>query len=163
MFTALTLNNIVNEQTDEGVSSLVDTWILVRDIEFNGERNRGMYIMKARGMKHSNQVREFIITSQGLDLIEVYMGPEGVLTGSAREIEELRDKMGRELSGYALDRKDREINRKRKNLETKIAVLKDKFESIAEELEKAYKEEEVKQNLARKSLRDLTRIRRDKK
>jgi circadian clock protein KaiC len=77
MFTALTLNNIVNEQTDEGVSSLVDAWLLVRDIEFNGERNRGMYIMKSRGMKHSNQVREFIITDKGLDLVEVYLGPDG--------------------------------------------------------------------------------------
>jgi circadian clock protein KaiC len=68
MFTALSLNTIVNEQTDEGVSSLVDAWILVRDIEFNGERNRGLYVMKSRGMKHSNQVREFVITNTGLNL-----------------------------------------------------------------------------------------------
>jgi circadian clock protein KaiC len=74
MFTALTLNNIVNEQTDEGVSSLVDAWILVRDIELNGERNRGMYIMKSRGMKHSNQVREFVISDEGLNLVDVYLG-----------------------------------------------------------------------------------------
>jgi circadian clock protein KaiC len=85
MFTALSLNTIVNEQTDEGVSSLVDAWILVRDIEFNGERNRGLYVMKSRGMKHSNQVREFVITDKGLNLIEVYLGPGGVLTGSARQ------------------------------------------------------------------------------
>ncbi len=75
VFTALSLNNVVNEQTDEGVSSLVDAWVLVRDIEFNGERNRGMYIMKSRGMKHSNQVREFVITDKGLDLVDVYLGP----------------------------------------------------------------------------------------
>ncbi|HUC80867.1 MAG TPA: ATPase domain-containing protein [Flavisolibacter sp.] len=68
LFTALSLNTIVNEQTDEGVSSLVDAWLLVRDIESNGERNRGMYIMKSRGMKHSNQVREFVINDSGLDL-----------------------------------------------------------------------------------------------
>ena len=74
LFTALTLNNIVNEQIDEGVSSLVDAWLLVRDIESNGERNRGLYIMKSRVMKHSNQVREFIITSNGLDLVDVYLG-----------------------------------------------------------------------------------------
>jgi circadian clock protein KaiC len=82
MFTALTLNNIINEQTDEGVSSLVDAWLLVRDIEYNGERNRGMYIMKSRGMKHSNQVREFVISNEGLNLVDVYLGPEGVIVGS---------------------------------------------------------------------------------
>ena len=91
MFTALTLNTIVSEQTDEGVSSLVDAWLLVRDIESNGERNRGMYIMKSRGMKHSNQVREFVISDEGLDLVDVYLGPEGVLTGSAREEQQLSE------------------------------------------------------------------------
>ncbi|MGN6638613.1 MAG: circadian clock protein KaiC, partial [Mucilaginibacter sp.] len=75
MFTALALNTVVGDQTDEGVSSLVDTWLLVRDIESNGERNRGLYVIKSRGMKHSNQVREFVITDSGLDLVDVYLGP----------------------------------------------------------------------------------------
>src|SRR6476469_10179680 len=97
MFTALSLNTIVNEQTDEGVSSLVDAWILVRDIEFNGERNRGLYVMKSRGMKHSNQVREFIITNDGLDLVDVYLSPDGVLTGSAREAQQLSEVTGEVL------------------------------------------------------------------
>lgn len=82
MLTAL--NSGTTEHIDENVSSLVDTWILVRDIERDGERNRGIYIMKSRGMKHSNEVREFIISSKGLDLIEVFRGDEGVLIGSAR-------------------------------------------------------------------------------
>jgi circadian clock protein KaiC len=102
MFTALSLNTIVNEQTDEGVSSLVDAWLLVRDIESNGERNRGMYVMKSRGMKHSNQVREFIITDEGLNLVEVYLGVDGVLTGSAREAEQLKETTGEALRDYAL-------------------------------------------------------------
>jgi circadian clock protein KaiC len=123
MFTALTLNTVVNEQTDEGVSSLVDAWLLVRDIEFNGERNRGMYVMKSRGMKHSNQVREFLITDKGLSLVDVYLGPEGVLTGSAREAEQLKEHTGNALRDYALSRKDREILRKRKVLEAKISSL----------------------------------------
>ncbi|MGI4749519.1 MAG: circadian clock protein KaiC [Janthinobacterium lividum] len=109
MFTALNLNTIVNEQTDEGVSSLVDAWLLVRDIEFNGERNRGLYIMKSRGMKHSNQVREFVITNQGLNLIDVYLGPEGVLTGSAREAQEMSEHAGKVVYRHGLTRKDREI------------------------------------------------------
>jgi circadian clock protein KaiC len=76
---------VENEHTDEGISSLVDARLLVKDIEFNGERNRGMYIMKSRGMKHSNQIREFVITDKGLDLVNLYLVPDGVLTGSASE------------------------------------------------------------------------------
>ncbi len=90
MFTALTLNNTINEQTDEGVSSLVDAWLTVRDIELNGERNRGIYIMKSRGMNHSKRIREFIITSKGLDIVDVINGPEGILIGSAREAFQLK-------------------------------------------------------------------------
>lgn len=85
MFTALTFNNENNGQGDEGVSSLVDAWLKVRDIESNGERNRGIYIMKSRGMKNSNKVREFLITNKGIDLVDIVVSPEGVLTGSARE------------------------------------------------------------------------------
>src|SRR6185437_12469069 len=141
MFTALTLNTVVSEQTDEGVSSLVDAWILVRDIEFNGERNRGMYIMKSRGMKHSNQVREFVISDRGIDLVEVYLGPDGVLTGSAREAQKLHEQAGQVLRTNAMSMKDREVLRKRKVLEAQIANLKTEFESVEEELNKVYIEE----------------------
>ena len=92
-------------QTDEGVSSLVDAWILVRDIEANGERNRGIYIMKSRGMKHSNQVREFVITDNGIDLMDVYLSCEGVLIGSAREAQQLNEITGEEFRTYAVARK----------------------------------------------------------
>lgn len=85
MFTALTFNSENNWQHDEGVSSLVDAWLKVRDIEHNGERNRAIYIMKSRGMKNSNKVREFLITNKGIELVDIVVGPNGVLTGSARE------------------------------------------------------------------------------
>ena len=159
MFTALTLNNIVTEQTDEGVSSLVDAWLMVRDIEFNGERNRGMYIMKSRGMKHSNQVREFVITDKGLDLVEVYLGPQGVLTGSAREAYALNEETGKALRNYGLSRKDREIKRKGTIMESKIAELKAEFESVQEELNKIYLEEELKKEVEEKNRRYATDIR----
>ncbi len=161
LFTALSLNNIVNEQTDEGVSSLVDAWLLVRDIEYNGERNRGMYVMKSRGMKHSNQVREFLINDKGLSLVDVYLGPEGVLTGSAREAEQLREHTGKALHDYALNRKDREILRKRKVLESKISSLQTEFESVEEELNKIYLEEELKKKVADENRRHLLAMRRD--
>jgi circadian clock protein KaiC len=160
MFTALSINTVANEQTDEGVSSLVDAWLSVRDIEFNGERNRGMYIMKSRGMKHSNQVREFIITDKGLDLVEVYLGPEGVLTGSAREAQKILEETGSLLRENATGRKDREILRKRKVLEAKISSLQTEFESAEEELNKTYQEEEVIKKVSDKTRIDLTAFRR---
>jgi circadian clock protein KaiC len=159
MFTALTLNTVVNEQTDEGVSSLVDAWLRVSDIESNGERNRGMYIMKSRGMKHSNQVREFVITDQGLDLIDVYLGPEGILTGSAREAQELLERTGKVLHQNAMNRKDREISRKRSVLESKISGLKSEFESAEEELNRIYIEEQLKLDIAKENRRKMTEIR----
>ncbi|MES2266570.1 MAG: circadian clock protein KaiC [Bacteroidota bacterium] len=160
MFTALSLNTIVNEQTDEGVSSLVDAWFLVRDIEFNGERNRGLYVMKSRGMKHSNQVREFVITNNGLDLIDVYLGPDGILTGSAREQQMLLERTGDAIRISAVSRKDREISRKRQMLEAKIASLQTEFESVEEELNKVHMEEELKKEILEKNREEVTRLRR---
>jgi circadian clock protein KaiC len=162
MFTALTLNTIISDQTDEGVSSLVDAWLLVRDIEYNGERNRGMYIMKSRGMKHSNQVREFVITDKGLDLVDVYLGPEGVLTGSAREAQILQEQTGEVLRDYAYGRKDREISRKRKVLEAKISSLQTEFESIEEELNKVSQEEELVKQVTEKTRAEITHRRGEK-
>ncbi len=155
MFTALSLNTIINEQTDEGVSSLVDAWITIRDIETNGERNRGLYLMKSRGMKHSNQVREFVITSHGLNLIDVYLGESGILVGSAREAQQLNELAGVELRHHALNRKDREIGRKRKVLEAKIASLQEEFDSINEELNKTYMEEDLRKEILEKNRQQL--------
>lgn len=159
MFTALALNDNKTEQTDEGVSSLVDVWILVRDIESNGERNRGLYVMKSRGMKHSNQVREFVITDEGLKLVEVFLGPEGVLTGSARVTQQLMERTSEAIRDHAVSRKDREIERKRLVLESKISTLKEEFESLQEELNKSYIEEELKKTIFEDNRKELTRKR----
>jgi len=160
MFTALTLNNIVNEQTDEGVSSLVDAWLLIRDIENNGERNRGLYIMKSRGMKHSNQIREFIITDDGLNLVDVFLTEDGVLTGSAREARVLLEQTGEVIHAQAISRKDRELERKRKVLESKIDSLRSEYESAEEELNKVYVEEALKKQVMGETLSKLTDLRR---
>lgn len=159
MFTALTLNNIVNDQTDEGVSSLVDAWLLVRDMELGGERNKGMYIMKSRGMKHSNQIREFVITDNGLNLVDVFLSENAVLIGSAREAEQLKEQTGELLRNYRLDKKDREILRRRKVLESEIARLQTEFESAEEELNTIYKEDELKKQIAENNREEMTRIR----
>ncbi len=159
MFTALNLNTIINEQTDEGVSSLVDAWVTVKDIEANGERNRGLYIMKSRGMKHSNQIREFIITDEGVNLIDVYIGPDGVLTGSAREAQQLSELTGAELRTHAVGRKDREIIRKRTVLEAKIASLNEEFDSVQDELNKTYLEEDLRKEITEKNRNQLSQKR----
>jgi len=156
LFTALNFISTIKEQSDEGVSSLVDAWVVVRDIENNGERNRGLYIMKSRGMKHSNQVREFIITDKGIDLVPVYLGPGGVLTGSAREAQQLDEVAGVELKTHELGRKDREIERKRLVLEAKIASLKEEFESVQEQLNKTYLEEDLKKEIMERIRKQLT-------
>ncbi|MDB5279202.1 MAG: kaiC [Ferruginibacter sp.] len=162
LFTALTLNTIINENTDEGVSSLVDAWLLVRDIEFNGERNRGMYIMKSRGMKHSNQVREFVINDNGLELVDVFLGPEGVLTGSARVAHQLMEKTENALKAFSLNRKDREIERKSSMLEAKISGLRSEFESVKDELNRIYQEEELKQEVLNQNREAMINLRKEK-
>jgi circadian clock protein KaiC len=161
MFTALALRGNTIEQTDEGVSSIVDAWLLVRDIESNGERNRGMYIMKSRGMKHSNQVREFVITDKGLSLVDVFLGPDGVLIGSAREQQQLLEAMGLALRNHATSRKDKAIERKKKVLAAKIASLEEEFESVKDELNKTYVEDALKTEILEKNRNEMIRKRLD--
>ena len=112
-----------------GITSLVDTWLQVRDIEIGGERNRGLYVLKSRGMPHSNQIREFVIGSNGIDLLDVYRGPDGVLTGSMRQAQQAReraDALSREQSRAA---RARDRARERVVLEARIAALRDELEA----------------------------------
>ena len=154
----LKLNNItalftsLNKQTDdlrpdlaeESVSSLVDTWITVRDMEGLGERNRGVFIIKSRGMGHSNQVREFIISNKGIQLLDVELGPNGILTGAARKSHELNKKVSKLKLQDELERKDREIARRKKVLQANIEALQGEFESAVEELTILKATEELK-------------------
>jgi circadian clock protein KaiC len=143
MLTALTIptgNSL--ELTEEGISSLVDTWILVRDVEGIGERNRGIFVIKARGMNHSNQVREFMITNRGIKLLDVNIGPTGILTGSARMAYQMQQKNKATAKQNEIERKDRELSRKRKILEASIENMRTEFESIEEELRQIHAEEQ---------------------
>lgn len=159
LFTALVFDKENAPQADEGISSLVDAWVQVRDLENNGERNRGIYIMKSRGMSHSNQVREFVITNKGLELVDIYLGPDGILVGSAREAQELQEVTGVELRTYAAGKKDKEIERKKLILEAKIASLKEEFESVQDELNKTFVEEQLKKQIMEKNREQLTNTR----
>jgi circadian clock protein KaiC len=125
------------ERTDVEISSIVDTWLFMRDIELDGERNRALYVLKSRGMAHSNQLREFLLTPQGVDLLDVYVGPEGVLTGSSRLSQEAREKAAALARQQDAERKDRDRTRKREALEARIAALRKEFEVEEAEAETA--------------------------
>jgi circadian clock protein KaiC len=139
LFTALTHSHSSDsmERTNEAISSLVDTWLLVRDIEFNGERNRAIHILKSRGMPHSNQVREFLVTTHGVNLIDVYTGTEGMLTGTARLAQEMRTKALVAANEQRINLKSRELERKRKAMELQIEALRAEIESDEEDLNSA--------------------------
>ncbi len=120
---SLTHDGNAIEQSEVEISSLIDTWLFVRDIELGGERNRGMYILKSRGMAHSNQIREFVLGPQGVELVDVYLGPAGVLTGSARIAQAAMEREGETAGRRDLKRQQAEMLSKRKALEAQIAAL----------------------------------------
>jgi circadian clock protein KaiC len=121
------------EATDVGISSIVDTWLLVRDIELGGERNRGLYVLKSRGMAHSNQIREFLLTPEGIDLLDVYVGAEGVLTGSMRVAQEARERSTALARAQEMELRQRELKRRRAALEAQIRALREEFEAVEDE------------------------------
>jgi circadian clock protein KaiC len=130
------------ENSDAGISSLIDTWLLLRDIELSGERNRGLYVLKSRGMANSNQIREFILTDHGVELREAYIGASGGLTGSARVAQEALENAEVLTHKHEIARKKREIERKRKALESQIAALHADFDSEESEAVKLIKTEQ---------------------
>ena len=133
VFVSLTGGGDDLEKTNIGVSSLTDTWILLRDVELNGERNRCLYVLKSRGMAHSNQVREFVMTNQGIRLIPAYIGAGGVLTGSSRLSQEARERA--EAVGRVQEKRRRqeELNRKRTALQAQISSLQAEVAAVEQE------------------------------
>jgi len=145
LFTSLVSGRYAQQDmAEEGVPSLVDTWISVRDLEGVGERNRGLSILKARGMSHSNQVREFLVTEHGIELLNVVIGPTGIITGASRLAQALQEQAQALAQQQELERKDREIERKRRVLEATIANLRTEFESVEEELRQINEDERAR-------------------
>ncbi len=128
------LGNGAEEASDVGISSIMDTWLLLRDVEEAGERNRMIFVLKSRGMAHSNQVREFRFTPDGVQLVPAYLGPEGVLTGSARLTQEARARATQSVREGEIQRFEREIARRRERLDAQIEDLRRSFASEEEEL-----------------------------
>lgn len=124
------------EKTEMSVSSLMDTWLLLRDIELNGERNRGIYVLKSRGMAHSNQIREFVLSNKGIQLLRVYLGSEGVLTGSARVAQEAMEKEAAFERAQHSELTAAVLERRRKSMEAQIAAMRAEFEAEKQEAAK---------------------------
>ena len=134
LFTSLTQGGHVLQQSEMAMSSLMDSWLLLQDLEGNGERNRVLNVLKARGMAHSNQVREFLISDRGIDLVDAYIGPSGVLTGSARAAQEALETAAVLAGQQEAARRKRELERKRVALGRQISGLRSDYETEAVEL-----------------------------
>jgi circadian clock protein KaiC len=135
LFTDLVHGGSSLESSNEEISSLIDTWISLRDLETQNERNRGLHIVKSRGMAHSNQIREFLLTNKGIQILDVYLGSTGVLTGSARMTQEARERADAAALLQMQARKKSERQRKRAELERHIAQLRAEFEANERENE----------------------------
>ncbi|HYN79093.1 MAG TPA: circadian clock protein KaiC [Lamprocystis sp. (in: g-proteobacteria)] len=132
-FTSLTSGGNLLDHTDTIISSLIDTWVLLLAIDAGGEHNRALSILKSRGMAHSNQTREFLMTPHGVELRDVYVGPGGVLTGSAREAQAAEEQATGLAARQEIERTQRLLERRRAALDAQIAALRAEFE--AQEIE----------------------------
>jgi circadian clock protein KaiC len=160
MFTSLTSAQHNIEDSEVDVSSLMDAWLLVKNIESNGERNRGLYILKARGIAHSNQTREFLLTDHGIELIDAYIGPEGVLMGSARSSQLAREQAAAAERQQATARKQRELRREQELYEAQLLALKVQHESERDQILTELDEEQNRLRIGADQRLEIARLRR---
>lgn len=159
IMTSLVSGGDALEQTGVDISSLIDVWILLQDLDAGGERNHLLYIMKARGQAHSNQVREYTLGQHGLRITRAYLGPEGVLTGSARMAQEAREKANALLRKQELMRRDAELTRKRKSMEAQVAALHAEYEAAALAAKTSSEEETMREKTLDENRLEMARSR----
>jgi len=159
LFTSLTAADSALERTAVGISSLMDTWLSLSTIELNGERNRGLYIIKSRGMAHSNQIREFLITDHGIELLDVNLGPGGVLTGSARLAQATHDRGEAVVRQQEVERRRHDVERKHAALDAQIAVLRAEYEREADEVQDSVAELQQREQRTQLDRAEMTRQR----
>lgn len=157
---SLTRGGALLERTEVGISSLADTWILLRDIELDGERNRCLYVLKSRGMAHSNQLREFIMSDRGIELIPAYIGSGGVLTGSSRVAQEAREKAETLVREQEIQFKAQESNQKRLALQSQIAALQAELEAEQRGMERISRENRERENQVERDRSEIAKSRR---
>jgi len=160
MFTSLTSSGHDIEDSEVGVSSLMDAWLLVKSIESNGERNRGLYVLKARGIAHSNQVREFVLTDHGIELIDAYIGAEGVLMGSARSSQIAREKVADVDRKLTTAHKERELRRNQELYEAQLVALRGQYEAEREAILRELDDEKTRLAMATAQQGEIARLRR---
>ena len=160
LFTSLTSDGgPTPEDSQLGVSSLMDTWLLLRNVEFNGERNRTIYVLKSRGMAHSNQVREFVLSDRGIDLVDVYLGADHVLTGMARLTQEGHERAAAELRRQDHELKLRQLASKRKAIEAQIAALQTEADTEAAAVNFAIAQETLQERITQKNTEVMAQLR----
>jgi circadian clock protein KaiC len=137
----------------------MDTWILLRNLESDGERNRGLYVLKSRGTAHSNQIREFRLSERGISLTPVYVGSAGVLTGTARSNQEANERAETLRRAEARQRLQRQLERKRRTLEAEVAALKLAFDAETEELSAELAEDDRHERTLMENVSARTRLR----
>jgi circadian clock protein KaiC len=140
LFTSLIHGDRDIETSDVGISSLMDVWLMLRDVEHNGERNRLLHVLKARGMAHSNQVREFRLSPQGIHLVDAYIGSAGVLTGTARLAQEARERDAEAARLEEVNRRERELQRRHLALQVQVEALQVELETNALDRERLHAE-----------------------
>jgi circadian clock protein KaiC len=159
LFTSLTHGGHALQQSEVAMSSLMDAWLLLQDLEGNGERNRVLYVLKARGMAHSNQVREFLISSNGIDLVDAYIGPSGVLTGTSRVAQASREKADALASLQEASRRKRELEHKRTTIEQQIVALRSEYETEEADLRRIDQQLGTRTRVLMAERTDLARLR----
>jgi len=160
LFTSLTSGGSATpEDSQVGISSLMDTWLLLRNVEFNGERNRTLYVLKSRGMVHSNQVREFVLGDKGIELVDVYLSADRVLTGTARVAQEVQERAAAELRRQDHERKLRQLAIKQKAIEAQIAALKAEAKAEAAEVNFAIAQETLQEQASQQSSKAMAQLR----
>lgn len=147
MLTDLTTGGNALERSDAAISSLVDSWLVLRDLELNGERNRGLHVLKSRGMAHSNQIREFVLTDHGVQLTDVYVGPSGMLTGSARLVQEAREKAERASRNEEIERQRLALESRRQAVESQVAALRADFSAEEATIQRMIEQEKQREAL----------------
>jgi circadian clock protein KaiC len=161
LYTSLTNVNGNEAQSEVGISSLADSWLLLRELEANGERNRGLYVLKSRGMPHSNQVREFLMTPRGIRLRDVYVGPEGVFAGASRLSQEARDRARALVARQEIESHARQLQRKRHSLDAQLRALRHEFTLEEDELRRRIEDARTREGMLARDQTAMARIRGD--
>ncbi|MHB8626927.1 MAG: circadian clock protein KaiC [Aggregatilineales bacterium] len=159
MMISLTKDSDHLEKSEVNISSLIDTWFLLRDVETNGERNRLINAIKSRGMAHSNQVQEFLLTGHGIELVDTYVGTGRVLTGSGRLVQQLQEKAADQARHQEIESRERVRASRRQLLEAQIVALQTEIEIDAEEAKQLIAQEQMKTELMQLERQVLARSR----